>query len=391
MSSLQGQRIALVTNIPRPYRVPLYEGINQRIEEAGGSFQVFFYSDLNKHIRRKGTSITNGRYPHTAVYGYEIPLGYERVVSIPTPLLPALKSYQPTAVICGTFGIAGYLTWWYAHRHHIPYIQWSGAIPHRELQSPLVNVFIQRFLTRRAQGAITYGTAAADYLVQLGLPKEKIVVGVNAVNTQFFMEKSQEAKAETAEWKNKPEWQGLHFLLVGSLIKRKGIENVLSALTLIKESIGAFHLHLVGDGPLKTELQTQAQKGGFENALHFWGNQPFAKMPFFYALADCLIFPSLYDVWGLILNEAMSCGLPVISSSLAGATRDLIEDGINGLVVHPQNVPALAEAIKTMTDAKFRTRMGLAAAATIQAKATIQHSVNAFLQAIHLALLNYEW
>lgn len=385
-SKLGDQRIALVTNIPRPYRVPLYEGLNQQIEEAGGSFQVFFYSDLNKHIRRKGTSIANGRYPHTSCYGFELPLGYERVVSIPTPLLPALKSYTPTAVICGTFGIAGYLTWWYAHRRHIPYIQWSGATIHRQRQESVLNTYTQRFLARRAQAAITYGTAAGDYLVQLGLPKEKIVIGVNAVNTQFFMEKSQEAKAETAEWKKKPEWQGLHFLLVGNLVKRKGIEYVLNALTLIKDSIGAFHLHLVGDGPLKTELQTQAKKGGFENALHFWGNQPFAKMPFFYALADCLLFPSLYDVWGLILNEAMSCGLPVISSSLAGATRDLVEDGINGWVVHPQNVPALAEAIKTMADAELRTKMGQQAAATIQTKATIQHSINAFLQAIHAAI-----
>lgn len=385
MSSLQGQRIALVTNIPRPYRVPLYEGLNQCIEEVGGVFQVFFYSDLNKHIRRKGTSIANGRYPHTAVYGFEIPLGYERVVSIPTPLLPALKKYDPTAVICGTFGIAGYLTWWYTHRHRIPYIQWSGATAHRQRQESLLNTYTQQFLARRAQGAITYGTDAGDYLMQLGLPKEKIVIGVNAVNSQFFMEKSQEAKAETAEWKNKPEWQGLHFLLVGNLVKRKGIEYVLCALNLIKDSIGAFHLHLVGDGPLKTELQTQAKRWGFENALHLWGNQPFAKMPFFYALADCLIFPSLYDVWGLILNEAMSCGVPVISSSLAGATHDLIEDGVNGLVVYPPDVPSLAQAIQTMTNAELRTQMGLAAAATIQSKATIQHSVNAFLQAIHLA------
>jgi glycosyltransferase involved in cell wall biosynthesis len=95
----------------------------------------------------------------------------------------------------------------------------------------------------------------------------------------------------------------------------------------------------------------------------------------------------LDEVWGLVLNEAMSSGLPAIASSLAGATRDLVEDGVNGLVVDPRDIQSLADALKRLiVSSELRARLGSAAAASIRQKATIEHSADAFMRAIDLAL-----
>jgi glycosyltransferase involved in cell wall biosynthesis len=162
---------------------------------------------------------------------------------------------------------------------------------------------------------------------------------------------------------------------------------VLDALSRIAGVVGTFHLHLVGAGPFEADLRAKADRLGLAERVHFWGARPPETMPLFYALADVFVFPSLYDVWGLVLNEAMASRLPVVASTLAGATRDLVEEGITGLAVDPQDVPALAAALRRLImDPALRYRMGTAAAQVVEQKATIVHSAAAFLRAIHLAL-----
>lgn len=383
---LTNKRIALVTNIPRPYRVPLYEGLAQEITAKGGDFRVFFYSDHSKHLRRQESRVENGRYPHTQLRSLELSLGYERVISIPFSLLPYLQQYRPHMVISGAFGLTGYLNWLYCRQTNTPYIQWSGATAQRNGQGGWVSGRIQQFLARHATACLSYGSEAHDYLVQLGANPTRVVTGVNAVDTRFFVEGATKAKEQVAAFKNAHQLHGVQFLYVGNLVALKGLQYTLEAFAQIRHD-SEFHFHLVGKGPAQAELQQQASKLGLTKQIHFWGSQPPAKVPFYYALADVFVFSSLYDVWGLVLNEAMSCGLPVVASSIAGATRDLVVDGENGFQVNPlqtdQMVTALRSLLKNET---LRHRMGQQAAATIQAKATIQHSINAFLQAIHVAI-----
>lgn len=381
---LNGKRIALITNIPRPYRIPLYEHLNREIQAAGGDFRVFFYSNPQKHIRRRGGEAESGRYPHTSVYSLEFNLSYDRLLSMPVALIPSLREYRPHLLISGAFGIPGFLSWSYAQLAKIPYVQWSGATIERQGRG--VSPSLQGFLARHAAASITYGTAARDYLIQMGAELDRIIVGVNAVDNQFFTDGVHQALDEVELFKAKHHLRGVNFLYVGTFIPLKGIHYVLDAFARLQQ-VNEFHFHLVGGGPLIKELQNQVHKLGLSNCVHFWGTQPPAKVPFYYALADVFVFPSLYDVWGLVLNEAMACGLPVVASPIAGATRDLVVDGQNGFVVDPRQVDELTRALRCLLeDSELRTRMGQQAAATLQSKATIQHSVQAFLQTIQLAL-----
>ncbi len=387
LSISMGLRVALVTNIPRPYRQSLYERLSTQLSQTGGNIKVFYYSDPERHIRRQGSLACNGKYASASVAGPEIRLKYERVLSIPTGLIPALNTFRPDVVIAGSFGPPGYFAWIYTRKTGIPYIQWSGSIAARPNGNDRLMRIWQSFLARRARVCLTYGTSARDYLVDLGVPQTRVVVGVNTVDLTAFQGKKARPGRENPTVAPVQLGSALNLLCVGSFVPRKGHHQLLEALHQIQDQAGSIFLHLVGTGPDEANLKAQAKRLGLEERVQFWGAQPPEKVPFFYALADVFVFPSLYDVWGLVLNEAMACGLPVIASSLAGATRDLVIDGQNGLVVDPRQVPALADALRSLIgDPNLRARMGRAAAKTIQKKATLEHSVGAFMRAIQLAL-----
>ena len=87
----------------------------------------------------------------------------------------------------------------------------------------------------------------------------------------------------------------------------------------------------------------------------------------FYALAEALVFPTLSDPWGLVVNEAMACGLPIIATDVAGCTADLVRNGENGFVIPTANVGKLAEAMAAIAhDPQLASRMGERSATLIE-------------------------
>src|SRR5690606_20910096 len=93
--------------------------------------------------------------------------------------------------------------------------------------------------------------------------------------------------------------------------------------------------------------------------VFFEGFSQREELPFFYAVADVFVMPSLWEPWGLVLNEAMSCALPVIASSVAGATSDHVVDGVDGYSCEPANPEQLARKIESiLTDDGTRRAMG---------------------------------
>ena len=138
----------------------------------------------------------------------------------------------------------------------------------------------------------------------------------------------------------KPE-TGFHFLFVGQLISRKGVDLLLQSLARVPRC----SLSLIGDGAEKNQFQLLAQKYGLENRVAWHGSMSTAKVHNWIAMADVLILPSREDGWGAVVNESLMAGTPVICSSACGAA-DLIRRPWLGTVFPTNNVAALA---KTMT------------------------------------------
>ena len=141
-------------------------------------------------------------------------------------------------------------------------------------------------------------------------------------------------------------------------MKEKGVFDLIEAYSKLspelRERMG---LVLVGDGKARAELQRRAAviKPG---SIHFPGFVQREHLSSYYGLAETFVFPTHTDPWGLVVNEALACGLPVICTSVAGCSADLVQDGWNGRIVAPGDIGQLAAAMDDMVrDADWRSRM----------------------------------
>ncbi len=259
---------------------------------------------------------------------------------------------------------------------------------------------IKRYLISRFDGALVGGKSHRDYLVKLGMSADKIHFGYNVVDNAYFA-------AEAEKWRN-ADCCGLanmkslqesgdfssssqpstinsqlstsapYFLASNRFIERKNLSRLIEAYssyiqrsTINSQPSIPWNLCLVGDGELKSSLITQSKALGlhvlesapweslpspdFQSSglrsptsgiVFFSGFRQIGELPRFYAHAGCFVHPALEEPWGLVLNEAMACGLPILSSRNVGAAEELVKHGPNGFVFDANNVAEMAQYLE---------------------------------------------
>lgn len=146
-----------------------------------------------------------------------------------------------------------------------------------------------------------------------------------------------------------------YLIAVGRLVKRKGFEYLLHSLRGLPAEI---HLLLVGDGPEEGELREVALQAGVSERVSFLGYQTRERIWEYLLAADCFVLSSLHEGLGIVVQEAMCAGLPVVATDNGGQV-DLIRDGRNGILVQPMDSAALASAIERIyTDRETAAEMG---------------------------------
>jgi glycosyltransferase involved in cell wall biosynthesis len=120
-------------------------------------------------------------------------------------------------------------------------------------------------------------------------------------------------------------------------------------------------LVLVGDGPQRDELRSMALVKGLTE-VHWPGFKYFHELPLYYALAGCFILPSVREPWGLVVNEAMASGLPVLVSNSCGCAPDLVREGENGYTFDPANIGQLVDFMRQISISSFRQLQGMSEA-----------------------------
>lgn len=203
--------------------------------------------------------------------------------------------------------------------------------------------FIKRFFVSVFDGALVAGEPHASYLQQLGMQGSDIQIVGNCVDNDFFSTQTDEARCrmETDPSLTVPP---NFFLYVGRMIPEKNLPRLLEAYRLYKERAGsgAWDLVLVGTGPEEASLRQQAEAFGVDG-IWFAGLRQVDEVPRYYARARCLVLPSLSEPWGLVVNEAMASGIPVLVSNRCGCAVDLVRDGVNGFLFDPLKPRFLAD------------------------------------------------
>lgn len=195
-----------------------------------------------------------------------------------------------------------------------------------------------------------------EIMADFGLPDEKITVIYNAIDNQKFLPATEAQRHQLRQQFNIPQ-QAHCLIFVGSGFERKGLEAAIRAVAST-DSI----LLVVGQDKDEKRYRGLAQSLGCEQRIRFMGVQK-QTLPFYQA-ADALLLPTLYDPFPNVILEAMSCGLPVITSQTCGGA-EFIQQGVNGFVFDALDVKSLAESIQELPVIALGSDMAEAARARI--------------------------
>ena len=205
-----------------------------------------------------------------------------------------------------------------------------------DLRSAVLKTFggpIERWGERSAEAVVVITPRLCRLLLSDGVDEDRVHVIPPGVNPSLFDGPFEDPFAGVGRPR---------VLFVGRLAPQKGVRNLVAAAGLLEDM--SAQVLLVGDGPERPALEREAERIGLGDRLHFLGFVAHDRLPAVLAHADLLVLPSLYEELGTVLLEAMQAGLPIVASK-TGGIPDVIEDGVNGLLVPPGNPEALAYAI----------------------------------------------
>lgn len=212
---------------------------------------------------------------------------------------------------------------------------------------------------KRCSAFVVPGKSSFQYVMNYEVPGRDIFTAPNAVDIKLFAQRAAVVRQEAARHRQALQLPLRFFLFVGRLVPEKGVFDLLDAYgRLTPELRKVVSLVLVGEGSAREEVTRRALQiaPGQVRCPGFVHRDQLAS---YYALAESFVFPSHSDTWGLVVNEAMACGLPVISSDAAGCVADLVEDKRNGRVVRRGDVHQLASVMEELgRDSAGRARMG---------------------------------
>lgn len=246
---------------------------------------------------------------------------------------------------------------------------------------------LARAIVQHSDAFLAYGSRAREYLVALGADPRKVFIAPNTGAVDYFLKRSTEIERQGGARSASTDLPTLPFVLfVGQFIERKGVRCLLDAYRKLQEVVEGVGLVLVGDGPLKTELQDTCQRHHLDRVIFTGFLSQEALLPY-YCTGSLFVLPSTIDPFSVALAEAMACGLPVIHTEQGGASPDLVKEGINGYAVPAGDTDSLCRAMTTILEEPNKARrMGERSRQIIQNGFTVEHSVLGFVEAIQCAV-----
>lgn len=248
-------------------------------------------------------------------------------------LLKKMRSYRPDVLnLTGYYDPAQWVLLFYAKLVGIKVII-SNEFNVRDHVRMGFKERFKVFLLRQADGFFCFGQSSAAYLEKLGGASSKILTKRAAiVDNEVILAHYQKAIAAREEKKKEKNWPKYNFIFVGRLIPPKNLPFLIEAFAEVNKETSEWGLILLGEGEQKKALQAHSK--AIKN-IYFEAGVPWYEVADYLALADVLVLPSESEPWGLVVNEAMICGLPVLVSETSGCIEDLVKIGQNGFTFSP--------------------------------------------------------
>jgi len=340
-------RIAILTNAPAPYRTPVFERI---ASAAGVEARVFFDSASGAAVvdRQPG-------YPHEFIQplfqlrrpNYQDDKIWAEQVSMGFALgyLPRLAAFRPDVIVSGEFGWRTLNATAYARTAGIPILVWWEGTCFTERRLGAIRRCARRGFARASAGLLGFGRASVDYLREMSDGRTPVHFVPQTVDNQRIAEATDRWRAQRERVREQLGARGVTLLCLSRLLPHKGIPQYTSALRRLAQTVpeGAFTALFAGEG---TEAATIARAADdFPQAIRNLGLVSPSELPRLFAASDLLVFPTLRDCWGMVVNEALAAGIPVLGSRYAGATEELLRDDDLGSWIDPLVPSSLDQAL----------------------------------------------
>lgn len=343
-------KVAVLTNTIAPYRLPLYSKLAARFELA------IRHGGLEANREEWNDLECSAPFDIKRSWGVQIRVSKKRsgksidtrFLHITPGLFVDLFHFRPDAIISNEMGFRSLVALTYGALFRIPVWIWWGGTCHTERNIGAVRRVTRLLFQRWVEHWISYGETSTEYLLSIGVRRNRILQIQNCVDEDLFLGEG-------------PRRFDLHqrpvILYVGRLVLGKGISHLLHAAARLQREGFAFSVLLVGSGPEERRLRTLADELRLRNVYFEHAVTP-NEIPAVYRSGDVLVFPTLEDVWGLVVNEAILSGLPVLCSKYAGCATELLPpEAIFDPLDEHDFVSRLRQALKGGTNPPDRSRV----------------------------------
>ncbi len=325
-------RVLFFTNLPSPYRVEFFNLLSE-------------HCDLTVVYERHDASDRDPSWQSKANDGYTVEylngLKYSNDASISfrAKKIVARGGYD-VIVVSGYSSITMMLLIRYLKRKRLAYtLSVDGGIIRQERR---INYLIKKSLISGAAWYLSTGESCDRFLMHYGVSADRIRrYPFTSIHENMIRESVTDDSSRRAYKKQIGCVKDKMLLSIGQPIHRKGFDILIKAMNRLKdESVQAY---VVGGGP-NEECRQLMDETGCDNVnfIPFMSPEELSK---YYLAADIFVLPTREDIWGLVINEAMAYGLPVITTDRCNAGLELVEDHVNGRIIESEDPQALSEAI----------------------------------------------
>ena len=223
----------------------------------------------------------------------------------------------------------------------------------------------KEMIKRRVVGvysaALVGGQRHVEYLVELGMPRDSIFTGYDVVDNAYFGRRAEEVRSQKSDVRKQYGLSENYFLASARFIEKKNLPTLIRAYAAYRQKSEAsgnppWDVVLLGDGPLREALNSQLSTLNLHAHVHLPGFKPYDELPVYYALAKAFVHASTTEQWGLVVNEAVASGLPVIVSERCGCVPELVRG--NGFTFDPideRELPSRLLQIASLSDDERRS------------------------------------
>jgi len=365
-------RIAFVHNYYIHYRVPLFKMLSRLFDV------VFFFDYISTYVKSIDRDLR-----------YVINVGPSiKGLKLPVLLWFHLIKFNPDSIIAGdAINPSTIISFIVSKLLRKPFILWEERwFWYPSLLSALLWP-IARFIALKADALIVPGTLAKNFYESIGVKSKKIVIAPNA--SYVYVDEAQRLKAQELR-KRLNLYDKIVILYLGRIIPLKGVHIILKALSkLKKEGFNNVYLLIVGgvqSTKYKELLSRLIRIENLDNSVTMLGPIKAENRGTYFELADVVVYPSYYEVWGMVINEAASLGKPVISTTTCAAAYEILRD-YPILLIPPGDVNKLTESLKCLImNAYFRRFIDIKLKRVVDKKYSYKEMLKEFIKAIRNVL-----